>query len=225
MNSRKVVFLFWSTLVIGSLSGTIVGFFFDYDLLVGDGFLNLFFGLVWLLGITASFTLIAQMGFFAYLTVHRFGLGLFKTARLWNAVQIILIAFVIFDLIYFRYVAFASGDETIFHYMLMPLLFTLYCVLIAFLKSKDTNKAAFIPALFFMVVVTSIEWVPALIENNVKWLWVYFTPLLAANTWQLLILHRLQSSDDGKSKRGNPGQEPAVLVRENSKKKKKKKKK
>ncbi|KMK74910.1 KinB-signaling pathway activation protein [Alkalihalobacillus pseudalcaliphilus] len=204
MNSRKVVFLFISTLLVGSISGTIVGIFIRSEILFGEGFANLFFGLVWIFGISAAFALIAQMGFFAYLTIHRFGLGIFKSAKLWNAAQVVIIAFVLFDLVYFRYIAFAEANETIFHYMVMPLAFLLYAMFIAYLKAKDTNKATFIPALFFMYVVTTIEWVPALLNNDSQWLWLYLTPLISANTWQLLILHRLQNKDDGKSKVGNP---------------------
>ncbi|MBP3953450.1 KinB-signaling pathway activation protein [Bacillus suaedae] len=191
MNSRKVVYLFFSTLLIGSLSGTIVGFILDYQVYIEDTFLNLIFGLIWLMGISAAFSLISQMGFFAYLTVHRFGLGLFKSQKLWNAVQIIIIVFVIFDLIYFRFLAFAEPGETIFGYFLMPLLLLAYGLIIAYIKAKDTNKGAFVPALFFIVVITTIEWVPALTVNDTKWLWLYVTPLLVANTWQLLVLHRL----------------------------------
>lgn len=191
MNSRKVVYLFFSTLLIGSLSGTLVGFILDYQVYIEDTFLNLVFGLIWLMGISAAFSLISQMGFFAYLTVHRFGLGLFKSQKLWNAVQIIIIVFVIFDLIYFRFLAFAEPGETIFGYFLMPLLLLAYGLIIAYIKAKDTNKGAFVPALFFIVVITTIEWVPALTVNDTKWLWLYITPLLVANTWQLLVLHRL----------------------------------
>ncbi|OLO27133.1 KinB activator protein [Alkalihalophilus pseudofirmus] len=191
MNSRKVVYLFFTSLLIGSFSGAIVGLVIDWSLYTSEGAMNFIFGLVWLLGISAAFSLISQMGFFAYLTIHRLGLGLFKTAKLWNKVQVIVIAFVIFDLIYLRYIAFAEADETIFNYVLMPILLLIYGIIIAYIKAKDTNQGAFIPALFFIVVVTTIEWVPALTVNDPKWLWIYFAPLLAANTWQLLILHRL----------------------------------
>jgi KinB signaling pathway activation protein len=194
VNSRKVVYLFFTTLLVGSISGAIVGFILDFNVYTEGTFLNMVFGLIWLLGICAAFSLVSQMGFFAYLTVHRFGLGLFKSQKLWNYVQIIIIAFVVFDLIYFRYSAFREPGETILSYMVMPILLLLYGIIIAYIKAKDTNQGAFIPALFFIVVITSIEWVPALTVNDPKWLWLYFTPLITANTWQVLILHRLTQS-------------------------------
>ncbi|WP_442857131.1 KinB-signaling pathway activation protein [Bacillus sp. FJAT-45037] len=191
VNSRKVVFLFFSTLLIGSISGAIVGFFLELDVYIGGGFVNMLMGLLWLFGISAAFSLVSQMGFFAYLTLHRFGLGLFKTTKLWNRIQMVVIGFVVFDLIYLRYIAFATEGETILHYSVMPILLLIYGIIIAYFKAKGTNQGAFIPALFFIVVVTTIEWVPALTVNDPKWLWMYFAPLIAANTWQLLILHRL----------------------------------
>ncbi|WP_026673537.1 KinB-signaling pathway activation protein [Alkalihalobacterium bogoriense] len=199
MNSRKVVYLFFTTLLIGSISGAIVGLALEWSLYVQEGFLNFLFGLIWLLGISAAFSLISQMGFFAYLTLHRFGLGLFKTTKLWNNVQIVIIAFVIFDLIYLRYISFSTENETVLHYVIMPVLLLLYGLIVAYIKAKQTNKGAFIPALFFITVVTTIEWVPALTANDPKWLWIYFAPLIAGNTWQLLVLHRLTGQKKDRS--------------------------
>ncbi|TMW70193.1 KinB activator protein [Alteribacter natronophilus] len=136
-------------------------------------------------------TIIAQMGFFAYLTIHRFGLGIFKSLKLWNRVQVVLILFALFDLMFFRYLAFGTADETMFDYAAMPFFLLVYGVIVAYLKAKDTNFTAFIPALFFMVVVTTIEWIPALRENDMTFLITAIVPLLVANTWQLLVLHRL----------------------------------
>jgi KinB signaling pathway activation protein len=200
VNSRKVVYLFFTTLLVGSISGGIVGFIIDFDVYTNGDLMNMFVGVIWLLGISAAFSLISQMGFFAYLTLHRFGLGLFKSARLWNRVQVVVIAFVVFDLIYLRYIAFATEGENVFHYAIMPILLLAYGLVIAYLKAKETNQGAFIPALFFIVVVTTIEWVPALTVNDPKWLWMYFAPLIAANTWQLLILHRLTNQPNTKAR-------------------------
>ncbi|HHY21464.1 MAG TPA: KinB activator protein [Bacilli bacterium] len=191
MNSRKVVFLFFTTLIIGSISGALVGIVLRWENLSSDGFLNLLFGVIWLLGISAAFSLVSQMGFFAYLTIHRFGLGLFKSASLWNRIQVVIIGFVLFDLVYFRYISFAEEGESILSYALVALFLLLYGLVVAYIKAKETNRGAFVPALFVIVVVTTIEWVPALTANDPKWLWLYFTPLLVTNTYQTLILHRL----------------------------------
>lgn len=198
VNTRKVVFLFNSTLAIGIFFGFLIGFFLDFQVHIND-ISNLRFGGIAMIAITAGiWTVIAQMGFFAYLTIHRFGLGIFKTVSLWNKVQVVLIAFALFDLMFFRYILFAEEGETIFGYAVMPLLLLMYGLIVAFIKSKDTNQSAFIPTLFFMVVVTMIEWIPALSENDFTFLLNAIVPLLVANTWQILVLHRLHAQPNGR---------------------------
>lgn len=203
MNAKKLVYLFFTTLIIGAASGTLVGVLLDMETYFSEGILNFIFGVLWMFGICAAISLVAQMGYFAYLTLHRFALGLFKSVKLWNRVQMVLILFVLFDLVYLRYIAFASEEETITGYIIMPVLLFFYCAFIAYRKQQETNKEAFVPALFFMFAVTTIEWVPALtVEtvNETKWLWIYLAPLLTANTWQLLILHRLTGIPSKKEK-------------------------
>ncbi|MBB6451500.1 KinB signaling pathway activation protein [Geomicrobium halophilum] len=195
MNSRKVVFLFFSTMLVAAVGGTIVGVTLNYEAYVGDGFANFFFGLIWMLGACAAISATAQMGFFAYLTLNRLALSLFKTKKLWNRVQIFLVAFVFFDLFYFRYLAYASEGDSLAGYLITPTLLLIYAAIVAYFKQRETHSGAFIPALFFMYVITTIEWIPALIIPEVdgtSWVWIYLAPLLVANTWQLMALHRLQ---------------------------------
>ncbi|WP_069366782.1 KinB-signaling pathway activation protein [Salisediminibacterium beveridgei] len=186
VNARKVVFLFWSTLLIGTVAGTIIG------LIQGIG------GYFVVIVTAALWTVIAQMGFFAYLTIHRFGLGVFKSASLWNKVQLIIIVFAFFDLMFFRHYFFAGEGDTMLGYAIMPTLLLVYAVFVAYLKAKDTNRHAFIPALFFMYVVTMIEWIPAFTGDDLSFIINAVVPLLVANTWQLLVLHRLHEMPNGK---------------------------
>src|SRR5690606_13331200 len=143
----------------------------------------------WLIGVGFIFSIISQMGFFAYLTVHRIGQGLFKGA--WSPAQIVLIAFVLFDLIYFRYQVFAVEGESITEYVLVPVGLLVFALIIAYFKRKQTNSKAFLPALFFMFVVTVIEWVPAIRVNDESWLYLWIFPLLVCNAYQLLILPKI----------------------------------
>lgn len=196
VNTRKVVFLFFTTMLVGAVGGTIVGVPLRWDAFQGEGFWNFFWGTIWMLGIGAAISIVAQMGYFAYLILHRFALSLFKTAKLWNLVQVLLIAFVFFDLVYLRYIAYADGESWT-AYLVTPTLLLIYALLIAYWKMKETNYTAFIPATFFMFVITTIEWVPALTVqqvNDSEWLWIYLAPLLFANTYQLIALHRIQRS-------------------------------
>ncbi|HAQ07538.1 MAG TPA: KinB-signaling pathway activation protein [Bacillus bacterium] len=195
MTSRNWVYLFLTTLIVGAVTTGVVGFIVrwsEFQQLLSDFNLIEFFSiLLWLMGVGLIFSILSQMGFFAYLTVHRFGLGIFKSASLWNAVQMILIAFVLFDLVYLRYDSFAENGESILPYVGLALLVLLAGLAVAFIKVKQTNKDAFIPALFFMVVVTTLEWVPVLRVNEHSWLYLMLFPLLVSNAYQLLVLHKL----------------------------------
>jgi len=195
VNSRKWVRLFLTTLAIGGITTGITGFAIRWDeyqsLFAALDIGEILAALVWLIGVGFIFSIISQMGFFAYLTLHRFGLGIFRSISLWNSVQILLIAFILFDLVYFRYQAFAEHGESVIDYLLFPLFILLFGLAVAYIKSSQTNKEAFVPALFFMVVVTVIEWFPILRINEQDWLYLMLFPLLACNAYQLLILHRL----------------------------------
>ncbi len=195
VNSRNWVRLFMTTLFLGGSSTIFIGFVLEWDKY--NKFFQNFDGKeilmvsFWLLGVGLIFSVISQMGFFAYLTVHRFGLGMFRSPALWNAVQMFLIAFVLFDFVYFRSVFIANGNESLGTNIFVAATLFLFGIIVAYIKSKETNKKAFVPALFFMIVVTIIEWVPALRINDTSWLYLMVVPLLICNAYQVLILHRL----------------------------------
>ncbi|TYR78561.1 KinB-signaling pathway activation protein [Priestia megaterium] len=195
MNSRNWVRLFLSTLAVGGMSAAVVGFAVRWEeyreLFVELQFAEIFAVLTWLVGVGFIFSLISQMGFFAYLTIHRFGIGIFRSVSLWTGVQIVLIVFVLFDLVYFRYRFFAQENDSILHYMLVSIFLLCIGVAVAFLKARQTKKEAFIPALFFMIVITTVEWFPALRTNEESWLYLMLFPLLICNMYQLLILPKL----------------------------------
>ncbi|AFU16283.1 MULTISPECIES: KinB signaling pathway activation protein KbaA [Bacillus] len=195
MNSRKWVRLFLTTLFLGGVSTVIIGFVLEWDKY--DKFFQNFdvkeilAVSFWLMGVGFIFSVISQMGFFAYLTIHRFGLGMFRSSSLWNVVQLFFIAFVLFDFVYLRSVLIANGEVSLGNNILVAGILFVFGAIVAYIKSKETNKKAFVPALFFMVVVTILEWVPALRINDTDWLYLMVIPLLLCNAYQLLILHRL----------------------------------
>ncbi|EJR24899.1 MULTISPECIES: KinB signaling pathway activation protein KbaA [Bacillus] len=195
MNSRKWVRLFFTTLFLGGISTVFIGFVLEWDKYAkffqnfdGKEILAISF---WLMGVGFIFSVISQMGFFAYLTIHRFGLGMFRSSSLWNTVQLFFIAFVLFDFVYLRSVLIANGEVSLGNNILVAGMLFVFGAIVAYIKSKETNKKAFVPALFFMVVVTILEWVPALRINDTDWLYLMVIPLLLCNSYQLLVLHRL----------------------------------
>ncbi|MFB7141211.1 KinB-signaling pathway activation protein [Gottfriedia sp. NPDC056225] len=192
MTSRKWVRLFLTTLLVGGIATIITGILYGYkeylsyvqDVRIGKLLVEVSF--LFILGLV--FSAVSQMGFFAYLTIHRFGLGLFKS--LWNPVQIILIVLALFDLAYFRYKEYAHG-EALTGYLIFPIVLLIASLFVAYKKIKETNNGAFIPALFFMIVVTIVEWFPALRQNELSWLILMLVPLFVCNTYQLLSLHKI----------------------------------
>lgn len=196
MNSRKLVGLFFKTLAVGGLVSLVASFFVSAGIysenLSPFNWLGLLGLVLWYVTYGFLYSIISQAGFFAYLFINRFGLGLFRT--FWPTIQIGLIAFVVFDLIYFPYQA-TKGDVSVFWYMLMSFAILGYGIVIANIKAKETHKRAFIPALFLMVVMTAVEWVPGLRTEGIDHAIIMIVSLLACNTYQLLVLHRLSGSE------------------------------
>ncbi|WP_042145477.1 KinB-signaling pathway activation protein [Paucisalibacillus sp. EB02] len=204
MNSRKVVNLFLKTLALGGIVGLIVSFFVNVngaytENLQPFNFIGLIGVMVFFIGHGLLYSAVSQTGFFAYLYVHRLGLSIFRS--FWPTVQIVLIAFVVFDLIYFPYKR-SEGEVSLIWFILAAAALVIYGWIIAKIKAKETKKHAFIPALFFMVAFTVVEWVPALRIGLVgaDFSIIMIITLLACNTYQLLILHRLNNSSNEKVK-------------------------
>nr|WP_233711600.1 KinB-signaling pathway activation protein [Lederbergia citrisecunda] len=202
-----IKFLF-NSLILGGLITGILGFiirwseFQPYFTEVKIG--AIFSTFIWLVGVGFIFAVVSQVGFFAYLFIHQFGLGLFKS--LWNAVQLVLIVFVLFDLIYFRFQAFAGKDESLLPYIGLALFILVAALMVAYLKAKMTNRNIFVSALFFMVVVTILEWLPVLRPNDESWVYLMIFPLIACNAYQMLMLpkyNRLSAEERAKRTSNN----------------------
>ena len=197
VTSRIWVKLFMRTLLVGGVTTAVLGFIVRWSefqsYFTEFQIIDILSTTIWLLFMGFLFSVISQMGFFAYLTVHRFGLGIFKSVSLWNAVQVVLILFVLFDLVYLRYENFAEQGESVLPYIGLAALLLIISLIVAWFKAKQTNREAFIPALFVMIVVTAIEWVPVLRVNEKSWLLLMMFALLACNAYQLLILHKLNA--------------------------------
>jgi KinB signaling pathway activation protein len=192
---------FFKTLLLGGLTGMITSFFVKADeyrmfLSPFDAF-ELAGLIIVLTGVGLVFTVVSQTGFFAYLFLNRLGLGLFRSY--WPLVQVLLIAFVVFDLVYFPYQA-TDGEVSVFWYILMSGAILVYGMVIARIKAKETKKSAFIPALFFMVVITTVEWIPGMRTEGYDYTIMMIIVLLVCNTYQLLALHRINQREDPKSK-------------------------
>lgn len=189
MKARNWAFLFFTTLAIGGLSGLFFGFgmyvFQTGEEVVGQ---ELILSIIGYAGAGLMFSLISQMGLFAYLFFQSMMLGLLKRNWLWQSFQALLILLVLIDWVWLRA---AAGSGRWLDYLPLPLALLAVGLVVAILKSWMTDRHAFIPTLFVMVVLTTLEWLPALLTGNPLSMWVMGVPLFVCNAWQVLILHRL----------------------------------
>lgn len=93
----------------------------------------------------------------------------------------------------------AETNNQLFLYLGLLVFLLATALIVAYFKSKWTNKQAFISALFFMIVVTTLEWLPVLMvrENNIdSWVALLLFPILAVNTYQLLKLPKYNAKSE-----------------------------
>ncbi|WP_194841188.1 KinB-signaling pathway activation protein [Sporosarcina cascadiensis] len=203
MTIRNWVKFFLRAMAIGGGITAIVGlivrwnFFFGY---IQAGEIWQFLGaFLWMIFLGFTMSVVAQMGFFAYLTVHQFGVNMFRTLTLWNWVQMLIIVVVLFDLVVFRFKLSQASTGQTFLYIFLLLTLVAVSAVTAYFKAQWTKKHALISALFFMIVITTLEWLPALMVqsgNRDEWVTILLFPLLAVNAYQLLILPKYNRQSD-----------------------------
>jgi KinB signaling pathway activation protein len=141
-------------------------------------------------GVGLMYSVFAQMGFFAYLMLNYIALSIFRRMELWKVLQVILTVIVLIDLVALPLIQF-SHPKAWYIYATVPALLLVGAWVVGYFKVKATNASAWIPTLFFMIVVTSIEAVPAFKIDHVKDIVQMLIPLFACNAWQILKLHQL----------------------------------
>lgn len=218
MNSRKLVQMFFKTLFIGGLVGLITSFFvmsgeyaqylnpIDFKELLGVTLFFLGYGLV--------FTVVSQTGFFAYLFINQYGGSLFK--GLWPTVQLLFVMLVVAALIYVP----PKDQITLGTYIILAVIIVIVGAIVGYIKVKQTNFTALIPALFLMIVMTVLEWTPVLRGGDFQYMVLVLPTLLGANVYQLITLHYVTKIDEEHQKR----QEKRRKEREQTRKKKLQKK-
>ncbi|CAG7656591.1 KinB-signaling pathway activation protein [Paenibacillus allorhizosphaerae] len=182
MTLRKWFYLFWTTMFIGAAASGITGFILqavdqEFDFM---GISAMGYNIFWMLVGGALISLVSQIGFFAYLIIRFIGLGIIRNVWTWNMLQMIILVIVLFDMIYLNYTNIAGTIGLL-----------LISVAVAYFKVRITNKSAWIPTLFFMSVGTLLEAQPALTLHNFASAVFMIVPLVACNTWQILILGKV----------------------------------
>lgn len=190
MKLRDYGWLLWTTFLVGTIGGILAGLLVvPLHIYVSSGSELLAAVLTNALsGMTIS--VVSMMGLFAYLTLNYLALTFEKGPGLWRNIQVFLVLFAFFDMIYLRYTAQVRGDS-FWTYWIEPLLLLAVSLIVAYFKVKATNPKAWIPTVFFMFAVSAVEWVPALRADDPRQVILMGLPLLMCNTWQVMQLHRV----------------------------------
>lgn len=202
-----IKFAFWAV-VIGGLVNAVASLIIRWDFyqpyLANGEIVEFLAAIIWNFVLGATMSVMAQAGFFAYLTLHQVGVNIFRSLTLWNWVQVVLIIIVLVDIVVFRFApgAETAGDWVIYGILLIVLVGA--AIFTAMKKVKMTQKPhVLISTMFFMVVVTSLEWIIALMgrQDNIDvYVALLLFPLLAVNAFQILMLpkYNAQSESDRK---------------------------
>lgn len=211
MTIRNWVKFFLMNMLIGGAVTGIAGIFIRWNffqpyLAAGEiGEFLAAFGWMILLGCTMS--VIAQAGFFAYLTLHQVGVGIFKTLTLWNWVQMLLTVILLVDLIIFRFAPGAENAKDWLFYIGLLIVLIFAAIATSIKKVQLTGKKhVLVSSMFFMIVITSLEWIIALMgrQGNIDtYVALLLFPLIAVNAYQLLALPKYNAkSDEDRKKLG-----------------------
>ncbi|MDP5276919.1 KinB-signaling pathway activation protein [Chengkuizengella axinellae] len=183
MNIKNYTYLFFTTLFVGAVTAFLTQMILTPTQDIKVIALFLLIGLM--------FSVLSQMGFFAYMMLNYIAKGMITKKGMWEIVQWILIVITFLDVIILRYSFFEENNAGILGYSILPIFMLIAALFIAWVKSKATNFHAFTPTVFFIFVVTIIEAVPSIRENNVNSTIVMIVPLLSCNFWQIMKLHKL----------------------------------
>ncbi|OUN00433.1 MAG: hypothetical protein BAA02_08895 [Paenibacillaceae bacterium ZCTH02-B3] len=194
MTLRKWAKLFGATLLVGALAYAVTG----VPLQASDPeFRNV--GLsgwlynVWMMILSGlALGAVAHLGFFAYLMLNYVARSMLRKPYLWVALQGFTTVFALGELVY--WMAVEDGLSAAVKWT-VPAALTAASALVAWRKVRETSRGAWIPAMFFLVVGTLVEAVPAFRvsfqEDNALSLILSLVPLFVCNAYQLMQLHRI----------------------------------
>lgn len=197
---------FMMCLIIGGSTTAVASLFIRWNFywpFLSNGEIGEFLAaFIWMIILGFTMSVIAQAGYFAYLTLHQVGVGVFKTLTLWNWVQLVLILIVIVDMVIFLFAPNANSVGDWIFYACMLVILIGAAIWTGMKKVNMTGKKhILISAVFFMIVVTSLEWIIALMgqDEDIKtYVALLLFPLISVNAFQLLMLPKYneQSAKD-----------------------------
>jgi KinB signaling pathway activation protein len=179
MNLRKFWMLFFTTACVGMLLGALTAVVEVFHISLQTGI------------ITGGFlSATTMMGFWAYLTLN-FTMRNFVSFRIWLVIQLLLIGLVFYDLIYFRYMITGNGEGSFLPYLGYALWPMGVALIGAFFKGRISGMRNFIPTVFFLFVMTTVEWFVALKSGAMLQATQIGVILLGCNLYILFMYTRL----------------------------------
>lgn len=157
----------------------------------------------WLHHLLTGLTLgaVAELGLFSYQIFSWLCRGLIRSQSVYQGLLAVILLIVGANLLYL----FDQKYSAI--YLTVPAAMLLVSLVVATWKSKLTSWHAWIPTLFFMFVVTTLEAIPSIDARGVQvpLAVIFFTVtiLLLCNAWQILRLHHWLSAPKTKKARAS----------------------
>ncbi|MFC5468728.1 KinB-signaling pathway activation protein [Cohnella suwonensis] len=193
MNLRKWMRLFGATILIGALV-TVVGSVCiqlanpDFRDVEAGGWLS-YILMMALIGMT--FGAFSHMGFFAYMMLNYIARSIFKRPMTWVTIQGFITAFILFEIGYWTYDT-NFPEQT---YWAVPLGLLVGSLLVGWMKTGQTSAGAWVPTIFFLIAITTLESIPVFKLGNISSLMYQMIPLFVCNAYQIMRLHRILASE------------------------------
>ncbi|WP_239724138.1 MULTISPECIES: KinB-signaling pathway activation protein [unclassified Mammaliicoccus] len=189
MTLKYLIQFYRNTLLIGVIVTYISSLIFGYDkvtkYIVAGEVGEFVAASIWFVVVGLLVATISQLAYFIYLFINQLGIGIF--GKIWPHVQIVVTVFAIFDLVYFRFLRFGGTDQII-SFIWLPIVVIIFAIITSNIKNKQSKKNLWIPSMFFMIVMTTVELIPFLRVEDTSWIYLTIFGLLLCNSYQLIML-------------------------------------
>ncbi|WEK53773.1 MAG: KinB-signaling pathway activation protein [Candidatus Cohnella colombiensis] len=193
MNLRKWMKLFLMSIMIGALASAVTGIVMmltdqEFQVTGTSGWL---FNIAMMALIGLTFGAFSHMGFFAYLMLNYIARSIIKRPYIWLSLQAFVAVFALAEIGYWTF----ESEFPTYVYWAVPLVLLVVSTLVAWRKTSETSSGAWIPTLFFLIVVTTVESVPAFRTGSISSLIFQMVPLFVCNAYQIMQLHRILGNE------------------------------
>ena len=99
----------------------------------------------------------------------------------------------------------SGGTDQILSFIWLPIVVIIFAIITSNAKNKQSKKNLWIPSMFFMIVMTTVELIPFLRVEDTSWIYLTIFGLLLCNAYQLITLPKFNalSLKERKTKKQN----------------------